>query len=278
MMSDGNVIYDVSGDEKKSLTVPDLLRKFEEVSGGELANDRHAADLPLQPPRIAGMRLLLCVPSTAETLPYATLHASAPDAGPDVLPGPAFISPAGGAALRVSPHGGPDLPATLARWRRVARRICASRAHATRQAGRSEATARPSPCMETRRVGSRAKSDDEGHRTHRFRVPRTPGNRARLPPTAFFVQLLKSPEYPVIPHPYYQRFSDGAPRVSLTNPLPIRKTVTGYDADARVRGRKPRRRPAIAASGSTQTPQPPADMPSGTGPEGRRAPLRVAFL
>ncbi len=40
MMSDGNVIYDVSGDEKKSLTVPDLLRKFEEVSGGELANDR----------------------------------------------------------------------------------------------------------------------------------------------------------------------------------------------------------------------------------------------
>lgn len=40
MMSDGNVIYDVSGEEKKSLTVPDLLRKFEEVSGGELANDR----------------------------------------------------------------------------------------------------------------------------------------------------------------------------------------------------------------------------------------------
>ena len=40
MMSAGNVIYDVSGDEKKSLTVPDLLRKFEEVSGGELANDR----------------------------------------------------------------------------------------------------------------------------------------------------------------------------------------------------------------------------------------------
>ena len=40
MMSDGNVIYDVSGEEKKNLTVPDLLRKFEEVSGGELANDR----------------------------------------------------------------------------------------------------------------------------------------------------------------------------------------------------------------------------------------------
>ena len=40
MMSDGNVIYDVSGEEKKSLTVPDLLQKFEEVSGGELANDR----------------------------------------------------------------------------------------------------------------------------------------------------------------------------------------------------------------------------------------------
>ncbi len=40
MMSDGNVIYDVSGEEKRNLTVPDLLRKFEEVSGGELANDR----------------------------------------------------------------------------------------------------------------------------------------------------------------------------------------------------------------------------------------------
>lgn len=40
MMHEGHVIYDVAGDEKKSLTVADLLQKFEEVSGGELANDR----------------------------------------------------------------------------------------------------------------------------------------------------------------------------------------------------------------------------------------------
>lgn len=40
MMHEGNVIYDVRGEEKKSLTVPDLLQKFEEVSGGEFANDR----------------------------------------------------------------------------------------------------------------------------------------------------------------------------------------------------------------------------------------------
>ena len=40
MMHEGRIIFDVAGDEKKSLTVPDLLQKFEEVSGGELANDR----------------------------------------------------------------------------------------------------------------------------------------------------------------------------------------------------------------------------------------------
>ena len=40
MMHEGNVIYDVRGAEKAALTVPDLLQKFEEVSGGELANDR----------------------------------------------------------------------------------------------------------------------------------------------------------------------------------------------------------------------------------------------
>ncbi len=40
MMHEGNVIYDVRGDEKSGLTVADLLKKFEEVSGGELANDR----------------------------------------------------------------------------------------------------------------------------------------------------------------------------------------------------------------------------------------------
>ena len=40
MMHEGRIIYDIAGDEKCSLTVKDLLQKFEEVSGGELANDR----------------------------------------------------------------------------------------------------------------------------------------------------------------------------------------------------------------------------------------------
>ena len=40
MMHEGRVIYDVSGEEKKNLNVSDLLAKFEEVSGGEFANDR----------------------------------------------------------------------------------------------------------------------------------------------------------------------------------------------------------------------------------------------
>ena len=40
MMNEGRIIYDVSGEEKKSLTVDDLLKKFTEVSGGEFANDR----------------------------------------------------------------------------------------------------------------------------------------------------------------------------------------------------------------------------------------------
>ena len=40
MMHSGRVIYDVSGEEKKKLKVEDLLRKFEEASGGEFANDR----------------------------------------------------------------------------------------------------------------------------------------------------------------------------------------------------------------------------------------------
>ncbi len=40
MMHEGNIIYDVSGEEKKKLHVSDLLAKFEEVSGGEFANDR----------------------------------------------------------------------------------------------------------------------------------------------------------------------------------------------------------------------------------------------
>lgn len=40
MMNDGQIIYDVSGEEKKRLTVEDLLHKFAEASGGEFANDR----------------------------------------------------------------------------------------------------------------------------------------------------------------------------------------------------------------------------------------------
>ena len=40
MMYNGHIIYDVKGEEKKKLTVEDLLRKFEEASGEEFANDR----------------------------------------------------------------------------------------------------------------------------------------------------------------------------------------------------------------------------------------------
>ena len=40
MMHEGKIIYDVRGEEKKNLRVSDLLAKFEEVSGGEFANDR----------------------------------------------------------------------------------------------------------------------------------------------------------------------------------------------------------------------------------------------
>lgn len=40
MMNDGKIIYDVRGDEKKNLTVDDLLQKFEEASGSALNNDR----------------------------------------------------------------------------------------------------------------------------------------------------------------------------------------------------------------------------------------------
>lgn len=40
MMHEGRVIYDVRGEEKQKLHVKDLLQKFEQVSGSELANDR----------------------------------------------------------------------------------------------------------------------------------------------------------------------------------------------------------------------------------------------
>ena len=38
MMNNGNIIYDVSGEEKKNLKVSDLLLKFEQESG--VVNDR----------------------------------------------------------------------------------------------------------------------------------------------------------------------------------------------------------------------------------------------
>ncbi len=40
MMHEGRIIYDVSGEEKKNLTVDDLLKKFADHSGKEFANDR----------------------------------------------------------------------------------------------------------------------------------------------------------------------------------------------------------------------------------------------
>ena len=40
MMNNGQIIYDVAGEEKRKLTVEDLLRKFAEASGEEFANDR----------------------------------------------------------------------------------------------------------------------------------------------------------------------------------------------------------------------------------------------
>ena len=40
MMHEGNIIVDVSGEEKKNLTVEDLLELFNKASGKEFANDR----------------------------------------------------------------------------------------------------------------------------------------------------------------------------------------------------------------------------------------------
>ncbi len=40
MMNHGKIIYDVSGEEKKKLTVDDLLKKFSEVSGETYVDDR----------------------------------------------------------------------------------------------------------------------------------------------------------------------------------------------------------------------------------------------
>ena len=40
MLYDGNIVVDISGEQKKSLTVKDLLGLFEKASGGEFASDR----------------------------------------------------------------------------------------------------------------------------------------------------------------------------------------------------------------------------------------------
>lgn len=40
MMNEGRIIFDVSGEEKKKLTVPELIKKFSDASGQEFANDR----------------------------------------------------------------------------------------------------------------------------------------------------------------------------------------------------------------------------------------------
>ena len=39
MMNNGKIIYEAEGEEKKKLTVEDLMRKFSEVSGEELSDD-----------------------------------------------------------------------------------------------------------------------------------------------------------------------------------------------------------------------------------------------
>lgn len=40
MLHDGQVIFDVSGEEKKNLTVKDLMDKFGVAAGEEFSNDR----------------------------------------------------------------------------------------------------------------------------------------------------------------------------------------------------------------------------------------------
>ena len=40
MMSEGRIVLDIGGEEKKQLTVEDLLQKFEQVSGEKFANDQ----------------------------------------------------------------------------------------------------------------------------------------------------------------------------------------------------------------------------------------------
>ena len=40
MMDRGNIIYDVSGEERSSLTIRDLTDRFRTAAGRELTNDR----------------------------------------------------------------------------------------------------------------------------------------------------------------------------------------------------------------------------------------------
>ena len=40
MMYDGKIVIDVSGEEKKKLTVPQLLQLFSKVSGSDEADDK----------------------------------------------------------------------------------------------------------------------------------------------------------------------------------------------------------------------------------------------
>ena len=40
MLHEGRIILDIAGEEKRKLTVPDLLEQFTRVSGGEFASDR----------------------------------------------------------------------------------------------------------------------------------------------------------------------------------------------------------------------------------------------
>jgi len=40
MMNEGQIILDIKGEEKKKLSVEDLLQKFEEVSGEEFTSDK----------------------------------------------------------------------------------------------------------------------------------------------------------------------------------------------------------------------------------------------
>ena len=39
-MNEGQIVLDIGGEEKKNLTVEDLLQKFEQVSGEKFANDQ----------------------------------------------------------------------------------------------------------------------------------------------------------------------------------------------------------------------------------------------